>query len=98
MYIGGNYYGRRLRGYECDNYYGHFDSNISVSNIRPTSSAVRIVRSTGHTAGSRPIYDYRLYYTVQGQQLSPGVTYYVAVYYLSGGTVVRSDLYPITVR
>jgi hypothetical protein len=36
-------------------------------------------------------------YTVQGQ-LNPGVTYYVAVYYLSGGTVVRSDLYPITVR
>jgi len=63
MYIGGNYYGRRLRGYECDNYYGHFDSNISVSNIRPTSSAVRIVRSTGHTAGSRPIYNYRLQYT-----------------------------------
>jgi len=38
--------------------------HISVSNIKPTSSTVRIVRSTGgHTAGSRPIYDYRLYCT-----------------------------------
>jgi hypothetical protein len=46
--------------------------------------------------GQSTTIDYTI--TVQGQQLSPGVTYYVAVYYLSGGTVVRSDLYPITVR
>jgi len=37
-------------------------------------------------------------YVVENQQLSPGVTYYVAVYYLSSNTVERTDLYPITVR
>jgi len=30
--------------------------------------------------------------------LQPGVTYYVAVYYTSGGNDVRSELYPVTVR
>jgi hypothetical protein len=32
------------------------------------------------------------------QELRPGVTYYVAVYYSKGGGTERSDLYPVTVR
>jgi len=32
------------------------------------------------------------------QSLTPGVTYYVAVYYTKGNSVERSDLYPVTVR
>jgi hypothetical protein len=32
------------------------------------------------------------------QQLTAGVTYYVAVYYTKGNSVERSDLYPVTVR
>jgi len=32
------------------------------------------------------------------QQLTEGVTYYVAVYYTKGNSVERSDLYPVTVR
>ncbi|MGC9171102.1 MAG: hypothetical protein ACP5HD_10255 [Thermoproteus sp.] len=30
--------------------------------------------------------------------LKPGQTYYIAVYYTSGSSSVRSDLYPVTVR
>jgi len=30
--------------------------------------------------------------------LTPGVTYYLAVYYTKGGSTERSDLYPVTVR
>ncbi len=32
------------------------------------------------------------------QELRPGVTYYVAVYYRKGDGTERSDLYPVTVR
>jgi len=32
------------------------------------------------------------------QSLTPGVTYYVAVYYKKGDSTERSDLYPVTVR
>jgi hypothetical protein len=32
------------------------------------------------------------------QSLTPGATYYVAVYYTKGNGVERSDLYPVTVR
>ena len=32
------------------------------------------------------------------QSLTPGVTYYLAVYYTKGGSTERSDLYPVTVR
>jgi len=31
-------------------------------------------------------------------RLEPGVTYHVAVYYMSGGRPVESELYPVTVR
>jgi hypothetical protein len=39
-----------------------------------------------------------LVFKLNNQQLKPGVTYYVAVYYTKGGSTERSDLYPVTVR
>jgi hypothetical protein len=39
-----------------------------------------------------------LVFKLNNQQLTEGVTYYVAVYYTKGNSVERSDLYPVTVR
>ena len=39
-----------------------------------------------------------LVFKLDNQQLTPGVTYYLAVYYKKGDSTERSDLYPVTVR
>jgi len=39
-----------------------------------------------------------LVFKLNNQQLKPGVTYYLAVYYTKGDSTERSDLYPVTVR
>jgi len=88
---------------------GGGSAGTSATTITATSTATSPFQTSGQQAqqcgssGQRgiplgPGQSTTIDYTIQNQQLSPGVTYYVAVYYLSGGTVVRSDLYPITVR
>ncbi|MFP3169151.1 MAG: hypothetical protein RXR01_08585 [Thermoproteus sp.] len=88
---------------------GGGSAGTSATTITVTSTATSPFQTSGQQAqqcGSSgqqgiplgPGQSITIDYNIQNQQLSPGVTYYVAVYYLSGGTVVRSDLYPITVR
>jgi hypothetical protein len=82
----------------------------SQSPITVTSTAASPFQTSGQQSGQQgcgqnnqgiplgPGQSMTISYEVSGQQLSPGVTYYVAVYYLSSNTVERTDLYPITVR
>jgi hypothetical protein len=82
----------------------------SSTPIPVTSTATPPISASGQRSGQQgcgdnnqgiplgPGQSMTISYVVENQQLSPGVTYYVAVYYLSSNTVERTDLYPITVR
>jgi len=84
--------------------------STTTTSIPVTSTATPLIPASGQQSSQQgcggnnqgvplgPGQSMTISYVVQNQQLSPGVTYYVAVYYLSSNTVERTDLYPITVR
>ncbi len=91
-----------------------YDVSITVRETGGASTTITKVELTGGTLSNpvtltpggqtqqktelSPGSSLTLVYKLEGQSLEPGVTYYIAVYYRSGDSEVRSELYPVTVR